>query len=318
MERYLQAARDTNTQVIAVTDHDLVSHPSGWHDGVFLLSGCETTLACGSHLLAFGATAAPPPGLPAPEACAHLRAQGAALFAAHPDDAPLPSRNLRAFPFTPWAEADLDGLEAWNLGTEAKRRINSPLSTILVCNHPSRALWGGPSKASTARLGLPGVPRGAIAGLDAHAIPIKVGPFKAEALHVERSFAALATYLELDVPLPADPQAATTAIVSCLRAARTWAVRASRPFDISWVAESANGPLPANGATVSLKDGHWLSSASTAEFAKWHLYRDGQPLAEAFGRHPSWPLEHPGLYRLVVEAPPGSPWALSSVLEVTP
>ncbi|MCH7493505.1 hypothetical protein IIA16_02175 [bacterium] len=107
-------------------------------------------------------------------------------------------------------------------------------------------------------------------------------------------------------------------MLASLRAARTWAVRAARPFDISWVVESAQGRLPACGATVSLQSGPWIASASSGEFARWVLRRDGQPLEEAFGHHPSWPLEHPGLYRLVVESPPGSIWAFSSVLEVAP
>ena len=87
-ERLLAAARDSDLDAVAVTDHDtmegarIVDGVAG-EDDPLVLQGCEVSTAAG-HLLGIGTDRAPDPGHPLDSTVAAVRRQGGVAVVPHP------------------------------------------------------------------------------------------------------------------------------------------------------------------------------------------------------------------------------------------
>jgi len=291
----LAAARDAGADALLLTDHDSLGARrdgwEGWHDGVFLLVATEVSPKHG-HYLAFGVDAEiAHAGRSALEIAAAVRAAGGFGVAAHPFSEGgrmlVPSVTRRIVLPHGWPALDddrgCDGIELWNLTTDAAEGWRTPTDALRWLRDPEAAVALGPPAHHvrrwdelSARRRLP-----AIGGLDGHAPGIRIRGRVRSPLSHPRTFSLLRTHLVCERPLADDAAAARATIVEALAAGAAWlACPSVAPATGARVwAERGDGTTVAMGAEAPAGPAVLRIRLPTA--AQVTVHRDGVPVRRA-------------------------------------
>lgn len=192
---------------IIITDHNTLAglDEEGYHAGVLVLVGCELNRQY-NHYLAFGITENIPSNDADPQQVIDaVRAAGGSGFLAHPFEKGSPwVEEGKAFPWKTWPVERFTGIELWNYCSQWRSRAGSFWRTIYWYLFNRRAPFnsGPPREAlqfwdALARHR----PMPAIGGTDAHAIPVRFGPFTAKVFPYAFLFQTINTYVILERPL---------------------------------------------------------------------------------------------------------------------
>lgn len=216
----VRAALNTRLDVLIVTDHNvLVNGLEGFYKEndreVLLLIGEEihdqSRLPQRNHLLVLGAGRELSTHAPDPQRLIQLASNAGGLtFIAHPCEDALPLFGETAITWDDWNINGYTGIELWNGLSELKSVVHNRLGAIFFGLFP-QFIAEGPKPELLAKwdqLLISGKRIVAVGGSDAHALRIRMGPFKRTVFPYEFHFNAINTHLltphRLTGDLPAD------------------------------------------------------------------------------------------------------------------
>lgn len=327
----INAAKENGLDFVIMTEHPATDFDTNamtlndFHGGVLFVNGNEVSTANGDRLLLIpGDKSAAAAGGESTQTVIHQqRSRGGLSIVAYPAE------------FKSWQEKNYDGVEVYNLFTNA-RRLNPVVGffdglwsygtypDLMFANfyeRPSQGLQSWDNAAVTSKRKLV-----AVAGNDAHAnvgltlndstgkriAGIKLDPY-------ERSFRVVRTHVLLgrDQPLSRESLLAALASGHCYLSFDLFA----DPNGFDFTAENKS-EIKTMGDEIGLGDGVKLTASSPLP-ARIVLFRDGAKIQEESGTlRKEFPVTQTGIYRVEVYLPQlprpvgDQPWIISNPIYV--
>lgn len=224
-----QAALEAGLDFVATTDHNvLVRGVNGYRyigdRRVLLFTGEEihdpNRQPQRNHLLVYGVDEELAPLAYDPHKLVDAVDKRDGLsFLAHPMDQPAAMFKTGDLSWVAWDVGGYTGLEIWNFMTEFKSYLNSWPSAFYYAYRPDR-IGAGPFPAVMARwdrLLTSGQKVVAIGGADAHALPVRKGPFRRVVFPFAFLFRTVNTHVLTRRPLTGDSERDQALILDALR-----------------------------------------------------------------------------------------------------
>ncbi len=284
----IRAAFKAGLDAILVTDHNLwVGGVEGYYqcDGrrVLVLVGEEvhdqTRQPQKNHLLVFGVGREMAPYAKDPQHLLELvREAGGLAFIAHPHDPQAPTFRQPDISWVDWQVNGYHGIELWNAMSEFKSLLKSIPKGFFYAYNP-RFVAHGPF-AETLRkwdeLLANGRPVVAIGGSDAHALNIRLGPFRRVVFPYEFHFRAVNTHVLVPEPLRGDVVEDRLLIFEALRQGHAFiGYDLPAPTQGFRFNASTKEGTACMGDTVLLEDGVTFQ-IRLPQRAECHLIKDGK------------------------------------------
>lgn len=224
IEEVIQIGRRSGLDFMMFSDHMTLSNREAGHEGVYgdmlVVIGYEhNDLDDNNHYLIFNSPSVYPHNHSAAEYVASTQRDKAFGVVAHPVE--NRSRDGKYPPY-PWLDWDIDqfgGIEIWNQMSEWMEQL-TPWNKLAMALSPRKSMVGPTTQTMQIwdQLNLKRRYVG-VAGVDAHAFPVKVGPLTIVIFPYKVHFKALRTHIILDEPLSSDFETARhqlyDALVSC-------------------------------------------------------------------------------------------------------
>lgn len=306
-----EAAMQAGIDVVIVTDHNVyVEGPEDiYHkDGrrVLLMVGEEihdqARIPQKNHLLAIGhnrelSTLAHDTN----RLLESIRQAGGVSFLAHPYDPEAPAVGEADLSWEDWEAQGYTGIELWNAMSEFKSLLKSKLHGAYYALNPRRiATAPFPRVLKQWDDLLAGGQRVvAVGGSDAHALPARLGPWKAVLFPYVFHFQAINTHLLVDAPLSGDLDTDRRLVIDALRLGRAFI-----GYDLP--APTRGFRFTANGYDQNAQMGDEISAQRGITFqirlprnAECRLVRHGELVQEWRGQqHCMYTTSKPGAYRV--------------------
>jgi hypothetical protein len=304
-EEVALVASQASLDFLIVTDHNVLTRGfDGWVEECLLLVGEEIhdtqRQPEANHYLAFdiqqhvrGDHTAPQDVIDA------VNAQGGFGFIAHPfEHSPLFTKEPQ-LPWLDWECTGYTGLEIWNYMSEFKSYLHNMRRALLLVLFPGIAISGPFPKTLAKWDELLSFRRtAAIAGTDVHGNTYNLGPFRRAILPYEHCFRAVRTHILTSEPLERELEHDRALIYQALKEGSCFvaydAIGYSRGF--RFIARSG-ASAATMGGEISLSDGVELEIASPLK-ADLRLLKDGQVVAQGWGRTLQHTAQAPGVYRV--------------------
>jgi len=227
-----------------------------------------------------------------------VAAQGGLSFLAHPIE--RRSRYFpKEYPWVDWSVQGYDGIELWNFMSECKAYVNTKLAGLLLSFRPQLflrgpwpevvALW---DRLSAWR------PVVAIGGSDNHAGTYRVGRLTRHVFPYSFGFRTVNTHILTPQPFSGDLAHDRDLVYGALRAGHCWV-----GYDL--LASTSGFRFRGRSSDQTVIMGDTLPSGPAVELeasaprqARLRLLRDGQPVAQAWGRRLRYTAIAPGVYRV--------------------
>jgi hypothetical protein len=292
-----EIAEAAETDVVLLTDHDVMKAEPGYYGDVLVLVGEEVSPMGRDHYLAFGVDEPiDHTGMDAADIVRAVKEAGGFGFAAHPFS--KGSERFRQKPMA-WTDLDcVDGIEVWSFVSDVAEEIDSIPQAIRFLLHPERHVTGPPEKnlREWDRLNAERRVVG-IGGVDAHQIGKRIfNRWVIRLMGYRRTFRQLRTHVLTEELLTGDVAHDQAQVYDALREGR------------SYIAVDHLAP-PAGFAFWGDGDGIHARLPRPAEL---RLLRNGQEVARVAGAE----LDHPaetGSYRVEARLD-GRVWILSNPL----
>jgi hypothetical protein len=309
IEEIIAAAQQVGLDFLGITDHrtleGYIRGREGKYGSVHLLIGAELG-SRRSHYLAYGIHRLPPDDQGDPQSVINaVAAQGGVGFIAHPLEKGSPLvQGGRSFPWTDWQVSGFDGLEIWNFSSQWRDRARRRLSILFwFFFHRGAPVGQGPGgevlqkwdELTRQR------PVSAVAGTDAHAVPLRLGPLKGVFFPYAYLFRTLNTYVLLSEPLnPLFPKAKKQ-ILSALQKGCCYIVNELYGRGRGFTYRAFTGTQEITmGAEAPFTPGTILQVTSPSRSSLIRLIKNGRYIQQRFGGEGSFRVEEPGVYRVEI------------------
>lgn len=310
-KQIIQDAIQANLDCLIFTDHNIrVEGIEGYHSAdrkkLLVISGEEvhdqSRQLQKNHLLVFGHKRELAEFSHTPQTLIHRAREANALtFLAHPTDPALPLFHEGDISWEDWSVRDFHGLELWNGFAELKFRVTSKAQALLyafypdmypVAPHPKTVgIWDDLTKNGKQIV--------AIAGSDAHALAMSLGPIHRTVFPYTYHFRAINNHLLLEQPLSGGYAKDREAVLHAFRSGHLFIgndIPASTK-GFNFCAQSVNGDLMIGdsgrierSATLQIR----LPAPSPCKlFKDGAVYREFEP-----GEQFTLIVKEPGVYRV--------------------
>ncbi|KPL03595.1 MAG: hypothetical protein AMJ73_06235 [candidate division Zixibacteria bacterium SM1_73] len=270
----------------------------GWHGNTFVLIGYEIhDKSSRNHYLAFNIDEVLPGEFSPQEYVKEVNRRGGLGIIAHPDETRVLPQ-FPAYPWTAWDAEEFDGIEIWNQMSEWMEGINK-LNMLKMFVSPRRYLTSPTPKTLRIwdQLNKQRKVFGT-SGVDVHAYPYGIGPFKLIIFPYEVQFKSLRTHLLLETPLSSDDQIAKKQIIDALKNCQLFIsnYRWGDAKGFSFYAESKDR-IAKIGESISSQD-NVTFIIKTPQKCRIKLLRDGTTISEGVGKDLEYSCQKPGIYRV--------------------
>lgn len=311
-----QVALQTGIDVVIVTDHNVLVHgPEGYYregnQSVLMIIGQEVHDQARqpqkNHLLALGANRDVAPMAYDPQQLISSINQANGLsFIAHPSDPAAPAIHQDDLSWVSWDIDNFTGLEIWNGLSEIKARVKSKLHGLFYLYFPTQAIEGPFADVLKKwdELLNHGVRVVGIGGSDAHALPIRLGPFRWTAYPYKFHFQTINTHILTKQPFSGKAEADRLIVIEALRNGNAF-IGYDLPFPTQGFRFTAQGKQ----GTVWMGDSIEIDEGITLQvrlpFATdCHLIKDGEIVKVWKKRQTcTYITNEPGVYRVEVYIP---------------
>ncbi len=302
LSQIIPIAQREKLDFLLVTDHMTIAAREeglqGWHDSLLVGIGYEhNDPADTHHYLIFGSSKTYAPSLSAQGYVSAAKSENALGIIAHPDEVRR-KKKYPPYPWTDWSVEGFDGIEIWNQMSEWTERVTN--WNILPSGlHQSWSLIRPPA-ATLARWderAQNGKCVG-VAGADAHAFRVMIGPFTLHVFPYRKHFRALRTVVHLTEPLSQDSHVALRQLYEAIRAGQVWfGNRLLGAFEEATVEVISASRSVAITDQIKLKpDLHF--KVVLPHMTSIGLIKDGTCILESEDDRLTIPITSVGLYRL--------------------
>jgi hypothetical protein len=296
-------AQEVGLDFILFTDHLGLTNRDAGLEGIYgdtlVLVGYEhNDPDDNNHYLIFKSPGVYPEDMSARQYVEAAHRDGAFGIIAHPIETRSREGRHPPYPWLEWSTDQFDGLEIWNQMSEWMEKL-TPWNKILMAFSPRKSMVGPPPEALRIWDELNRKRRYVgVAGVDAHAFPIPLGPFTVRIFPYKVHFRSFQTHIILDEPLASDFATASRQVYDALAQCRVfnsnarWGDASAFQFSASDGSRHAvcGDSLPGyEGVNLSVK----LPSRATIK-----LIGNGEQVAESRSEGLEYRVSAPGLYRV--------------------
>lgn len=272
----------------------------GWHGNTLVLIGYEIhDQRNQNHFLAFNVNEVLPGELSAQEYVSAIRKLGGLGIIAHPDEI-RETPKFPPYPWTAWKVEGFDGIEIWNQMSEWMegiayanrfRLFTSPRRFLTSPTPKTLEIWDECNKQRKVC---------GICGVDAHAHPFRLGPFKLVIFPYKVQFQSLRLHLLLKEPLSSDNQLAKKQVIDAIRGCHVFVSNYRQGDAKGFLFYAQNKNRRAGiGEEISLSNPVSFR-VSTPQKCKIKLVCDGRIVKEETGKILEYSTTDPGNFRVEV------------------
>ncbi|HEX7401456.1 MAG TPA: histidinol-phosphatase, partial [candidate division Zixibacteria bacterium] len=267
-----------------------------------------------NHFLAFNVNEVLPGELSAQEYVSAIRKLGGLGIIAHPDEI-RETPKFPPYPWTAWKVEGFDGIEIWNQMSEWMegiayanrfRLFTSPRRFLTSPTPKTLKIWDERNKQRKVC---------GICGVDAHAHPFRLGPFKLVIFPYKVQFQSLRLHLLLKESLSSDNLLAKKQVIDSIRECHAF-ISNYRQGDARGFSFSAQNQNQSAGMGEEISSSHSvLFKVGMPQRCKIRLVNNGGIVKEDTGKTLEYSTTAPGNYR--VEAYKGKKgWIFSNHIRV--
>ena len=324
------AAQKAGLDFIGITDHNTLAARQagleGWHGNVLVLVGTEVNYQK-NHYIAFGISEPIPPDDENPgNVIAAVNSHGGFGYLAHPVEKSNPAfMDGRCYPWDNLDSDGFNGLEIWNFGSLWRgvytRRWQAlfwyyadPYRAVRFPEPDGLALWDLLSRER---------PVSAFVGSDAHALTVRLGPFKLVFFPYEFLFRTFNIHILLTEKLAQDFTAARSQVLTALRSGNFFCssdyLNGGRAFRFSALNEK-HGEV-GMGSRIPQAPRTVLQIVSPSPRSLLRIIKNGSLIHESREQSLAFKVPAPGTYRVEIYHPrsifrPALPWIYSNPIYV--
>ncbi len=320
LEEVAAIGKRSGLDFIMFTDHMNLNNREqareGIYDGLLAVVGYEQNdRQDKNHYLLFETPGVYDKNMTVAEYVAAGAKDGALGIIAHPDEVRDRMGKYPPYPWTDWSATGFTGIELWNQMSEWMERL-TPTNKLAMAFSPRKSMVGPAPRTVERWDDLNGTGKCVgVASVDAHAFPIKVGPFTVEIFPYKVHFHSLITYIILPEPMSDTFATAKAQLYGALRDCRVFGanVRWGGAIDFRFAGQSGAERVVCGGR-LSKAEGSRLEIRLPAK-ATIKLIGNGRELAKAHVAELEYGVSEPGIYR--VEAwKDGRCWIFSNHIRV--
>jgi hypothetical protein len=303
LEELAAIGREAKLDYMMVTDHmnlnNRTAGKEGWYDDTLVVIGYEHNDTDDiHHYLIFDSPSVYQHTMAPKEYVAAAAKDGALGIIAHPDEIRSRMPNYPPYPWKDWNAVGFDGIEIWNQMSEWMERL-TPYNKLVMAFSPRKSMIGPTDRVRKKWDELSQVKKCVgIAAVDAHAFPVKVGPFTVRIFPYKVHFRCLRTSVILDQKLSKDFPTAAKQLYTALRECRAWCsnVRWGDPDGFDFWADGDN-TRAGIGESLPLTKSVRLRALLPAR-AEIVVVHNGEVIHRKTGRVLDLAVTKPGVYRL--------------------
>jgi hypothetical protein len=270
-----------------------------------------------NHYLAFDVDQVLDPKLAAPEYVREIHRRGGLGFIAHPHEVRHAFDKYPPYPWTHWEVDEFDGIEIWNHMSEWMEELTKANRLKMILS--PRKLLKGPSELTLKKWDELNARRlvVGIGAIDAHAYPYRLGPITIIIFPYKVQFKSIRTHLLMESPMSGELEADKRAVYKALRSGNLFVSNYrwgdARGFRFAALRGEEAVQM---GQSVRCLHGVDLTVQTPAD-GRICLVRDGQRVAESYGRELFHRTDLPGVYRVEVYRR-GKGWIYSNPIRLIP
>ncbi len=320
LEEVVSIGRQAGLEFMMFADHMTLSNRDNGLEGLYgdtlVVIGYEHNDARDHHhYLLFESPDVYPGKMTAPEYVDAGAADGALGILAHPDEIRTALKEHPAYPWTDWSSNGFVGIELWNQMSEWMEKLTR-YNKLLMSLSPRKSM-AGPTERILRKWDELSMKRkvAGIAGVDAHAFPVKVGPFTVEIFPYKVHFRCLRTHIILAERLSDDFATAKRQLYDAIRDCRLFFsnMRWGTADDFEFYIQSGSEKITCGGTLTTPKGARlYVKLPSTATL---RLVHNGETIVQTDTDFLDFGEVRRGIYR--VEAWKGSRgWIFSNHIRV--
>ncbi len=303
LEEVVELGRQVGLDFIMFADHMTLSNrdngKEGFYGDTLAVVGYEhNDLDDKHHYLIFGSPRVYSQDLTPRDYVATGAADGAVGIMAHPDEIRSKLVEYPPYPWQDWEVEGYTGIELWNQMSEWMEKLTR-FNKLLMSFSPRKSMVGPTDRILKKWDELNMVRKTAgIASVDAHAFPVKVGPFTVEIFPYKVHFRTLRTYVIMDRPMAKDLAVAREQLFEAIRQCQLffanvrWGDAAGFEFYVT------DGSVKATcGGEVRWTEDTYLHVKLPAR-ATVRLIHNGQKVLETFTDRLEYKAPQEGIYRV--------------------
>ncbi len=303
--KIINVGQKTGLDFLMFTDH-MSLRPyhqglEGWYGDTLAIIGYEIQDSLNkNHYLVFGVGDILPGEFSAFEYVKGVKREGGLGIIAHPDETRHSLPKYPSYPWTAWEAEGFDGIEIWNQMSEWMEKLTKfnqlkmVLSPRRALDSPTRRILKIWDELNQKRKVV------GIGGVDVHAHPYKIGPFRIIIFPYKVQFKSIRTHILLDEPLSSDFKKAKEQIFSALRNCNVFAsnYRWGDGKGFAFYAQSRN-QIAKIGEEINSRDKITLS-IKTPQKSQIRLLCDGKVVCEKEGKNLDYTPEVKGSFRVEI------------------
>lgn len=301
----IKIGQEAGLDFLMFSDHmtlkSLKAGQEGWFGKTLVVIGYEINdLKNKNHYLAFNLEEVLPEEMSVAQYVQEVKKRGGLGIIAHPDEVRNQLPQYPPYPWTAWEVSGFDGIEIWNQMSEWMEKLTK-FNKFKMFLHPRKSLKGPTSKIlniwdTQAQSGkVVG-----IGGVDAHAHPYRVGPFRLTIFPYLVQFKSIRTHVLLPEPLSPDFLTAKKQLFSAIKNCNVFISNYARgdAQGFSFSAENENHKISVGG---EIKIGNKVNIKVQAPgTAQLRLIHNGNTLREAESDKLQYVTEESGSFRVEV------------------
>ncbi|UCD63754.1 MAG: PHP domain-containing protein [Candidatus Zixiibacteriota bacterium] len=303
LEEVVELGRQVGLEFMMFADHMTLSNreqgKEGFYDNILVVIGYEhNDLDDSHHYLLFESPHVYPSNMSAAEYVAAGASDGALGILAHPDEIRTALKEHPAYPWKDWSVEGFTGIELWNQMSEWMEKLTR-YNKLAMSFAPRRSMTA-PTERILRKWDELNMTRKVVglAGADAHAFPVKVGPMTVEIFPYKVHFRCLRSHILLPEKMSDDFKIASRQLYDAIRDCRLFFSnsRWGAANRFQFYARSGS-EMALCGGSLSSPDGARLYVKLPAR-ASIKLVHNGKSIIETFSDSLEFGDLQTGIYRV--------------------
>ena len=301
LEEVVELGRQSDLDFMMFTDHmNLVNRPKeGFYGQTLVTVGYEhNDHDDNHHYLLFDTPNVYPEGMSAREYVAAGARDGALGILAHPDEV---RETLPEFPPYPWLDWNVEGytgLELWNQMSEWTEKLTR-FNKLIMSLSPRKSMIG-PSKRILERWDQLNLQRKVVgtAGVDAHAFPVRLGPWTVEIFPYKVHFKTLKLFVILNEPFSRDLEIAKKQLYGAIKDCRVYFanLKWGKVDGLEFHAINDTEKVVCGGSIKTVENTRLILKLPDQATVK--LIHNGNLVLETLAKSIDYKVIEPGIYRI--------------------